>query len=302
MAAWSVSRVLDYYFDDHVAKLKSDTPRVAAFKIAHLKRFFKTRSINSVCRADGEAYVTHRNAERRAAGKSTMKSGTLRGELALLVAAAEYCLAAKQITQADLPHLKLPQASPPRERFLRKHEAKHAIAYIENKMKFQNEADRLRLLLFFVIGIYTGARPKAIECLSWSRIDLDSRIIDFRKSHDTGRKRYTQVRLGNELFPFIARAYSCRTTDWVLGHPSDMRYLFERLASEMRWKDITPNSLRHTFASWAVKDGISFEHIAKVLGNTAATVERVYGHLAPDHQTHIVDRKQLTGDESLLWS
>jgi integrase len=48
--------------------------------------------------------------------------------------------------------------------------------------------------------------------------------------------------------------------------------------------DVTPNTLRHTFASWAIQRGVPLFHVAKALGHAStAMVEKHYGHLAPDH-------------------
>lgn len=303
MAAWSVSRVLDYYFDEHVQHLKNtDTPRVAAFKIAHLKRYFGKRTINSVCVADTEAYLKARGQHARSLKRKAPKPATIRGELTLLLAAANFCEKAKKIAHDDLPHVKLPPESEPKERYLRRHEVAAALAHLKETMRFQEEADRLRLITFFAIGFYTGARPNVIEKLRWDQVNLDTREIDFRKGHATGRKRYVRVRIGTELFPYLAQAYASRSTAYVLIKPRSMRKLFMRLVREMRWRDVTPNTMRHTFISLAVKDGISFENTGQVAGNSVRTIERRYAHLAPDHQSRIMDRKQLTGDETLLWN
>jgi integrase len=57
---------------------------------------------------------------------------------------------------------------------------------------------------------------------------------------------------------------------------------------------LTYHSLRHTFASWAVQEGESILKVARVMGDTAAMIERVYGHLAPtdlETVTDAVERK-----------
>lgn len=59
---------------------------------------------------------------------------------------------------------------------------------------------------------------------------------------------------------------------------------------------LTFHSLRHTFASWAVQEGESILKVARVMGDTAAMIETVYGHLAPtDLETvsDAVERKVL---------
>lgn len=44
---------------------------------------------------------------------------------------------------------------------------------------------------------------------------------------------------------------------------------------------LTYHSLRHSFASWLVREGWSSSLVARWLGNTAREVERTYAHLAP---------------------
>lgn len=50
---------------------------------------------------------------------------------------------------------------------------------------------------------------------------------------------------------------------------------------------LTFHSLRHTFASWLVREGWSSTLVAKLMGNTSKEVERTYAHLAPK-DTHRV--------------
>lgn len=48
--------------------------------------------------------------------------------------------------------------------------------------------------------------------------------------------------------------------------------------------DVTANTLRHTFASWAVQAGVPLIKVAQALGHRSTQmVERHYGHLAPEH-------------------
>jgi len=46
---------------------------------------------------------------------------------------------------------------------------------------------------------------------------------------------------------------------------------------------VTPHVLRHTAATWMAQAGVSLVQIAGYLGNSAATVERVYAHHHPSH-------------------
>lgn len=45
----------------------------------------------------------------------------------------------------------------------------------------------------------------------------------------------------------------------------------------------TPHSLRHTAVSWLVQKGISYAEIGSYVGMSIHMVERVYGHMSPEH-------------------
>lgn len=52
---------------------------------------------------------------------------------------------------------------------------------------------------------------------------------------------------------------------------------------------LTTHSLRHSFASWLLQRGADLLTVAKLLGDTVAVVERVYGHLRPADLENTVD-------------
>lgn len=54
---------------------------------------------------------------------------------------------------------------------------------------------------------------------------------------------------------------------------------------------VTYHTLRHTFASWLVMDGVDLFTVAKLLGHAdTKLVESTYGHLSPDHKRIAVGR------------
>ena len=53
---------------------------------------------------------------------------------------------------------------------------------------------------------------------------------------------------------------------------------------------VTPDSLRHTFASWAILAGVPVNAIADQLGNTPAVVLSTYAHLWPHNHHEAVAR------------
>ena len=50
------------------------------------------------------------------------------------------------------------------------------------------------------------------------------------------------------------------------------------------------HSLRHTFASWLVQDGVSLYEVQKLLGHSNIAVTQVYSHLQPETLHSTVNR------------
>ena len=65
----------------------------------------------------------------------------------------------------------------------------------------------------------------------------------------------------------------------------DFNKVVEKFTKETGWTGgrITPHTLRHSWATQAARAGVSMWEIAGVLGDTIATVSRVYAHHSPDH-------------------
>jgi site-specific recombinase XerD len=64
-------------------------------------------------------------------------------------------------------------------------------------------------------------------------------------------------------------------------------YVYEARFSDDR---LHFHSLRHTFASWLVQDGVSLYEVQKLLGHSSIAVTQVYSHLQPEQLHATVNR------------
>jgi integrase len=79
----------------------------------------------------------------------------------------------------------------------------------------REEADRLlsgcgtpHIRLFVELGLNTAARSGAILALTWDRVDLNARTIDFRPDgHVQSWKRKTAVPINDRLLSALTKAY-----------------------------------------------------------------------------------------------
>jgi len=64
---------------------------------------------------------------------------------------------------------------------------------------------------------------------------------------------------------------------------SSLNKKFATAAKRSGLTDVTPHTLRHTFASWLVMQGVDLATVQKLLGHSNIMMTMTYAHLAPDH-------------------
>ena len=222
--------------------------------------------------------------------RAVTSDGTLRRELNMLIAAFEHAAKNKRIGRAEIPHIPLPSPPAPRDLWLDETEFE----------QFMAAADEVggRPRLFCYLAGYTAARRHSIETLARAQVDLAARLVRYNPpGRIQTKKRRVPVPIADKLFAVLEPALAGMADSApVLGHTGSAYKDFERvalLAYERTGNDkfvkITPHTLRHTWATLAVRRGVPLFEVAGVLGDTIATVTKVYAHHAPDHLRRAVN-------------
>jgi integrase len=159
---------------------------------------------------------------------------------------------------------------------------------------------RRHVARFILVGLYTGTRAGAICAASFQpaigrgHIDLD-RGIFYRRAQGASptKKRQPAAMLPPRLLAHIRRwaekGIAARAVVEFEGRPvKSVRKAFARAAKDAGLAGVTPHVLRHKAASWAMQGGANIYASADYLGMTIETLERVYGHLRPDHHAGVV--------------
>lgn len=203
-------------------------------------------------------------------------SGTIRRELAALMACLRWCADPKRklLAPANLPLIDLPADSVPRDRWLTKAETETLL-----------EATYGRVKVFAMLALHTGARKQAILDLTWDRVDWESSVIHFAVPGllET-KKRRASVPMSKALRAFLNDYYPRSRPEQRTVVPAgpDPYHELAKVAERAGISGVTPHVLRHTAATHMARAGVPLWQIAGVLGNTTAMVEKVYAKHAPD--------------------
>jgi integrase len=267
----SIAAILDRYLAD---RRERAVPGAERLRWAHkpLARVLGAKPPEAVTEAECARYGERRRRE-------GVGDGTVGTELAALKAALRWAARTDVGLIAEAPIVILPPRPEARIRWLTRDEA--------DRLLDACEAHHVRL--FVTIALNTAARSGAILGLTWERVDLPGRVIDFREPRRAQtRKRRKQIRINDTLHAALAEAERFATTEWVIEWAGDrierIKHGFSRAATRAGLAGVTPHVLRHTAVTWMLQRGVSIWETAGMAGMTAEMVERVYGHHHPDYQ------------------
>ncbi|MER9685924.1 tyrosine-type recombinase/integrase [Mesorhizobium sp. M0139] len=277
--AITVARALDDYLKEHARKKCADAER-QEHAVAHLKAFFGDRLLSDVDVPTSQGYTAARQAGEIGGGKRrTVKAGataTIRRELNVLVAAANHAIWMGRHTkpiQVDLP---------PERRLGPDDEAPYYST--EERDAIFAAADG-EMAQFVQLLYYTGARRKSIEDLTRDQIKLpQKRIILQQAGKKTTKKRQPIVPILKTMEPLVEGLLETGGKQRVFVSSNFYRQyvaLCERLEIDENRRH--PHIMRHTRATHLLQEGKSLYDVARLLGDTVATVERVYGHHSHEH-------------------
>ncbi|MGE0736063.1 MAG: tyrosine-type recombinase/integrase [Alphaproteobacteria bacterium] len=301
----TVGTALDLYYNEHVLAKRGDGTdkvidqhRIRAI-IANLKAHFDVLPVICISQPVVDAYLQRRRTGDIQIGtKKLAGDGTLLREMSCLRVAINHNVRRQRLASGSVPHFDLPQAPPPKERWLTPAEAKTLLAAAADITRRPPGQDvdsppRLsRLYRFVMIALYTGARKSAIQDLMWSQVDFVGGYIAFnRPGQRQSKKRKPTVPMAAELRRMLETAFAEKQSLYVLDHDGETKTAFRNAIKRagMASSGVTRHSLRHTFATWALQRGIAPWKVAGVLGDTHQTVMRTYAHHIPRHLVDAVD-------------
>ena len=286
-APQSVDNVLDHYYRQHVVPNVVDKDRQTTI-IRWLKQDIGQLDVLELTSERVLAYADKRR--RGVVGPIGRKvtDSTIRRELNCLQSAFSYAVKTRLILSTDSPHIPMPSESEPRDFWLTEDEMDALLTQAREDSLAAGEVTRAHR--FVLIAYYTAARAGVITALRWDWIDFDRDLIRFDKAKRQTKKRSVSVPMTGRLKTWLEQAKREADTDLVMGDTTSIRRALEALCRRTaretgneRFLQVHPHALRHTSATHMMRAGVDPWQVAGMLGDTLATVIRVYAKHAPDH-------------------
>jgi integrase len=180
-----------------------------------------------------------------------------------------------------------------------------------------NLAPRDRPMVIFAAA--TGLRPAEWLALERRDLDLEARVDYVRRSFTKGRLKCTKTEASRRAVPFQAIALDAIERQRSSPHspllfPAERGgYLDLHNFRNREWKPaqraagIEPlrrvYDLRHTFATFALRAGISTFDLSRYMGASLTLIDRHYGHLARDGREYAIRLlDELSAEQRPRWT
>jgi integrase len=173
----------------------------------------------------------------------------------------------------------------------------------EQFVQFLKEVSEPFLRDLYAFAALTGLRQGELLSLNWKSIDLDRGLLTVESAGrfltKTGKLR--TIPLSGSALALLKRRYLVAHASGFVFHrnglplaQSYVEHKFKKAIREMKLDErLKFHSLRHTFATWLVQEGVSIYEVQKLLGHSSVAVTEVYSHLAASELHRAVNKINL---------
>jgi integrase/recombinase XerD len=270
----------DEFRQQHLPVLRPTTRSNYLMHMRVLREHFGDRYIDEIRKAHIAAFI----AEQR---RRALKPCTVRRYLATLSSLFSFAERSGWTAQNPLARFdrrSLPEAAP-RTRFLSRDEFRRLLACADDHLKPILE-----------VAVETGMRAGELLTLTWSKVDLDRREV---RLEDTKSKRPRVVPLTDRAVAALVASRYVHEGPYVFTNPNTghryttLKKAFHGACRRAGITDFRFHDLRHTFASWAVQNGMDLYRLSRILGHATLQMSTRYAHLGTD-QLHEAVRDMAT--------
>ncbi len=141
----------------------------------------------------------------------------------------------------------------------------------------------------FSFAFFTGCRLSEIVSLPWKHVDLEHKMVTIGpwEHFETKNGRTRSIPLFPEIVWMLEWRESQKNGPYVFHHggkpwaPLYISTRFKKTCIDAGFPDAHFHTLRHSFASMLVQNGVPIFTVSNLLGHHSVTVTEIYSHLAP---------------------
>lgn len=139
---------------------------------------------------------------------------------------------------------------------------------------------------FILLALNTGCRASELTTLTWNNVFLNEKYFIIRNSLSKNKKTVYKplntisVAAFHRLKTHKHYVFYNKKTD---SNVKSFRRGFGLAVERSNLGFVRIHDLRHTFASFLVKQGVPLYHVSTLLGHSDIRITQRYSHLAPEH-------------------
>lgn len=148
-----------------------------------------------------------------------------------------------------------------------------------------------------IVGRNTGMRPAELAYLAWSDISFDRKTIKIQAKKGIWKPKTNEERIipmNKKVHSILSYLHKHKKGPWVFSNTDkpvlSIKKSIARLATDAGIeKHVTPNMLRHTFATHALLKGADLKSVQEALGHSDITTTGRYLHSIKEHVREAVE-------------
>mgnify|MGYP001603825377 CR=1 FL=1 len=154
----------------------------------------------------------------------------------------------------------------------------------EEVIKMIDSTNNLKHKLVIMFLYYAGLRLDEVRNLTWQDIDFDREVIHLKTAKgDKERVVFLHQKLISAL-----KMYNLKETGLILVSQRDRKYNKRTIQQIVKSaskksgikKNVTPHTLRHSFATHLLEAGADIRYIQQLLGHKDLRTTQIYTHVA----------------------
>jgi integrase/recombinase XerD len=143
-----------------------------------------------------------------------------------------------------------------------------------------------------IVGFYTGMRLSEISHLKWSAVNFDSGIITVQNDagFTTKSKHERIIPIHDKVKVLLSARYQGDANLYVFSNRGILyrqEFISKMFKKAVRQSGLSNelhfHSLRHSFASMLVQQGVSLYVVKELLGHASISTTQIYSHLVKDN-------------------